>query len=412
MKHFVLCADIGTSSLKSALIDIDEYVCENRLRAFVKESYPSEYKPQKETCADDWRCAFTRAVKKLFVQCPQDGSYVIEAVCVSGNGPSVVCLDHEGDVIKTLHWYDPAAHIDGVDSFFLPHIASFMQTEKSIYNKTTSFMSTQEWLSFCLGAERVTVLPSPEYKKYYWDAEQFQRLSLDENMFSPFVALGSVIGKISAQSAAENDLTEGTPIVSGGPDFIMALLGSGLTQAGRVCDRAGSSEGINICTTSAVPAKNDIRVLPSCIEGLWNVSVVLQESGSLFENYRIASGQHNKTYDETLKGLVKNLSRPFRIETMPVVLRKILTNVCYAIDKLSSAGFTFNEMVITGGQAKSKLWNEIKADITDCTMLLPSISDAELTGGAVCAMSALKNLPSLRQESERLVSIKEKISPL
>ena len=264
----VLCADIGTSSLKAALIDL-----EGRKLAFAREVYLADRFAQGQIRASDWEAALSLAVGSLLTAA---GGAKPRAVCISGNGPTLVPVTFEGEALLPLHWYDgkvipidPAetghdeirAALPKAKSFFLPHAGWFLQHCPQEYKKTQYLFSAQEWLSFKLGADPVTTLPAAGYIPYYWEADQCAALGLDWEKFPPFVNLGSIIGKVSPDAAARYGLPAGIPVVAGGPDFIIALLGVGAIEPGMVCDRAGTSEGINVCSPVPIQTK-EVGVLP------------------------------------------------------------------------------------------------------------------------------------------------------
>ncbi|MDR2098242.1 MAG: sugar kinase, partial [Spirochaetaceae bacterium] len=366
LKNSVLCADIGTTSLKAALI-APLAPAGGRLLAFSRETYGAS-----PAGAGLWEAAFYRAVKFLRAASP---AVRIDAVCISGNGPTLVPLTgnplDNDSALPPLYWFSPAVAAPSAGwkktaSLFLPRAAYFRQNQPENYAKTSLFLSCQEWLSARLGAEPVTVLPTRYYRPYYYDDDQFAAFSLDSRKFPPFVPLGAHIGRVSAEAARRSGLEAGIPIVAGGPDFIMALIGSGATEPGLVCDRAGSSEGINVCAAEAPPesvaAAHSLRVLPHAIEGLWNVSVVIPESGVLFDRYRLETGQQNIPYEETLKSMISRTDGAGgTTETLHPVLQKIADGVRQALETLRKAGYPVYEMRHSGGQAKSPLWNRVKA---------------------------------------------------
>jgi sugar (pentulose or hexulose) kinase len=387
----ILCADIGTTALKAAFINA-EAPAGRRLLAFSRETYHAS--PEKPAAASLWEAAFYRAVKVLRDIAPASAAG-IDAVCISGNGPTLVPVTEDA-ALPPLYWFSPALALPPAlkggkaASLFLPRAAYFHQNQPQDYAKTSLFLSCQEWLSVRLGAEPVTVLPTPPYRPYYYDEGQFAIFSLDGRKFPPFAPLGSVIGRLSAEAARLSGLSAGIPIVAGGPDFIMALLGSGTTKPGLVCDRAGSSEGINVCAAlpppESIAAAHSLRVLPHAVEGLWNISVVLPESGNLIDRYRLENGQQNIPYEETLKGMISWVDGRL---TLHPILQRITDQVCVALETLRKAGYPVQKMRHSGGQAKSPLWNRLKAEICGCKLLVPEIPDTELAGDAAAAMLAL-----------------------
>ena len=86
MTDTILCIDIGTSSLKAALLP-------DNLRAgeiFVSRQYFSEEAVIENRVAEEWLPCLAAALAELKAKNPD---YAIEAVCVSGNGPTVVTDD-------------------------------------------------------------------------------------------------------------------------------------------------------------------------------------------------------------------------------------------------------------------------------------------------------------------------------
>ncbi|MDR2485965.1 MAG: FGGY-family carbohydrate kinase [Treponema sp.] len=441
----ILCADIGTSSLKAALIDL-----EGREWAFAREVYHRRRFAQKHIRASDWEAALSLAVRRLFAawKGPRPS-----AACISGNGPTLVPVALNGEALPPLHWYDrkfvpvdpgPGGMLAALDappkaeSFFLPYAGWFLQHRPEEYDKTQYLFSAQEWLSFRLGAEPVTALPAAAYIPYYWEEDQCAALGFDIRKFPPFVPLGSIIGTVSPKAADHFGLPAGIPIVAGGPDFIMALLGVGAVEPGMVCNRAGTSEGINVCSAAPIQSRN-LRVLPHLEAGLWNIGGVISSSGRLFEWYRSLTGQETRSYEETLEELIapdsilpqdKALFFPqsgFHEPDQPDMLfgrgpmsrvglgRAVLEALGFmargVLDALHGHGFPVTEMRVSGGQGRNPLWNQLKADITGCTLLIPEMSDGELAGDAALAAIALKEISGVAEAVRRMIRIKHRYTP-
>ncbi|MDR0562713.1 MAG: FGGY-family carbohydrate kinase [Spirochaetaceae bacterium] len=436
MTPVFFCADIGTSSLKAALIDSD-----GRDRGFSREVYPPDRFAQGAIRAADWELALSRAAGRLLKTGVKP-----EGVCISGNGPTLVPVTPEDEALPPLHWYDavippesdetgPAerlaarAALPKPKSFFLPHAEWFLRRRPEEYEKTRLLFSAQEWLSFRLGAEAVTTLPAAAYVPYYWDAEQCSEAGLAMEKFPPFVNLGSVIGRVSPEAADRYGLPPGIPIIAGGPDFIMALLGVGAIKPGRVCDRAGTSEGINLCTSGYIRSR-ELRALPHVEAGLWNIGGVIADSGRLFEQYRTLTGQEQRSYEETLSELIApdGTLPPDKADFFPrfgFFGRGIMNRVSLGrgaletlgfqarsvLDAFAGQGFSVTEMRVSGGQGKNALWNRLKADITGCTLLIPEISDGELAGDAALAAIALGEASGFAEAADRMIRIKSRYSP-
>jgi sugar (pentulose or hexulose) kinase len=66
---------------------------------------------------------------------------------------------------------------------------------------------------------------------------------------------------------------------------------------------------------------------------------------------------------------------------------------------------------VTGGQAKSPLWSQVRADITGRNILVPEVMDSELLGDAIVALYALGRYPTLEAAAESLVRIRRTYRP-
>jgi xylulokinase len=423
----VLCADIGSSALKAACIDV-----EGHTRGFAREPYGAA-----TVTVADWENALSRALERIF---SRNDVGRPDAICISGNGPTLAPLARDGEALAPLYWYQgPQGNAEsrgeaGGRSFFLPHVERFRQERPAEYARTVLLLPPQDWLSRRLGAEAAATLPAAAYEPYYWDDAQCAALGIDAGLFPPFVAPGTIIGSVSPEAARRlaggpGRLKAGTPIVAGGVDFIMALIGAGTVEPGMVCDRAGSSEGINLCAAfpgMAEPPRfpPEIRILPHASPGLWNLSVILPVSGLLFEHYRAVTGQENRSYDDVLAELIPggllpdpcppgSAKAPFSgaLEFGQAVLASQGFAVRAATETLTRQGFPVREMRVSGGQSKNRRWNQLKADLAGIPLLVPEQSDCELAGDAVLGAIALGEAADLKEGIGRIVRVRESFVP-
>ncbi len=79
-----------------------------------------------------------------------------------------------------------------------------------------------------------------DLRAFGWSKELIGIVGFDPSIFPPVVDPGTVIGLVTAKAAAETGLAEGTPVVMGGADTQLGLLGIGVTRPGRRTVVAGS----------------------------------------------------------------------------------------------------------------------------------------------------------------------------
>lgn len=460
MQSGILCADIGTSSLKAAFITEDGTVLK-----FIRLLFPQPVH------AVDWVQTFFAAWRSL----PAD--YAIEAICISGNGPSLVAvpqnrrapeasINSAGRVPKihingdrhlfavslppddvmngiidatkndTLFlWNEPVPQgltVSGPQcytvpalqegtasippagvSLFLPRIAAFRAKYPDVFDSAAQLFSGPEYVSYLLTGAAVTSLPDPRYEAAYWSKEELFRFSealhIDTErlagLLPPFTAAGTVIGRFC-----------GIPVVAGVPDFIAALIGTGTLTAGTACDRAGSSEGINVCISQPHRAEKTL-LLPSVMPDLWNLSSVIPSSGAAFSDFLITHGLRGNDYIAAMERIaaepfVVSRAYPATFEGQGrAFVEELAFRIRHGCDLLEQASGFHPVYTLSGGQAHNAIWCQMKADITGRTFALPAFADGELIGDAALALYGLGRGDNLAAIAQRLIRIKRYYEP-
>ena len=265
MKDAILCVDIGTSSLKAALMpDSPKSIAYARANFMEKDE---------SKIAREWVGALKQAVEELKQKSPDTG---IEAVCISGNGPTVV--SNNG---LTLLWSKNApTSVSDKKSIWIPRLDAFRKLHTHHWYESDKIFGTPEYLIYRLTGNAVTILPEERFREIYWTEEQLKAEGFSDDEIKklpPFVKPGTLAGKITKQAAEETGLLEGTLVFCGAPDFVVALIGTDTLDTGMLCDRSGSSEGLNLCTPIPLNSPN-IRTMPSIIPGMWNAAVIIPDT--------------------------------------------------------------------------------------------------------------------------------------
>lgn len=363
------------------------------------------------------------------------------AVCVSGQGPTVVPVNSQGQpLFYAMLWIDRRQLAKPhTRSFFLPKIAWFKEQHPELYRSTRWFLSCPEYINFFLTGRAATVSPNPEFHPYFWSEEELTLYEVDRDRFPDFAETGQVLGEVTETASRLTGIPPGIPVIAGGSDFLMALLGSATVRVGRVCDRAGTSEGVNLCADRVLHSKG-LRTLPHLVSGLYNVSGILSSTGRLFEWLRQITGQLERSYRDILQDIANlppHRSRPLFfpglrgqedfqfaegafIDLHPEhdrrdLGRAVVESIGFGIRRILStfeeAGYSVDEIRVTGGQARNVIWNQMKADITGRTVLVPEIEDAELLGCAICALTAQGRYANFQEAGEALYRLRARFTP-
>ena len=396
----VLAVDIGTTSLKASLI-----TKEGQPLAFHRQPFSLCGTP---TASSEWLPAFKEVLPSLFAKAPAAHPC---AICASGNGPTLVA---EGG--QTLSWCDSAGSAQQVSSssLFIPRIVAFKAAFPTAWVSSQYVLGAAEYFSQLLTGVARSFLPEVRFTSAYWSKEQFAEAGLTQDDFAkmpPFAATGQMLGRLSQNAAdslgaIEAGVVAGLPVYCGCPDFVAALVGVGAVQEGVLCDRAGSSEGVNLCSRCQVTAQG-VRTLPSVVPELWNASVLIPQSGSHFDAFKARferEAAQSIGYDELAVRLIESDGEDALLDQGKYLLIQLALNVQAAIGRLREAALKAGEafpaeMRVSGGQAKSNAWCQMKADITGMKVVVPLCPDAELLGAAAVAFTGMGVFPSIKDAS-------------
>ena len=387
MKEAVFCADIGTSSLKGALISHDGDVFSFARIRFDNNSVQSRWLEALKDALDILRKTANEELE-------------ISAICISGNGPTIA-----SDKFIYL-WNEPNGTAEenakysalSGRSLFLPRLLYCMEHYPAQWNSSDTVFSGPEYLIFQLTDTAITILPEKRFEAAYWNDDALSRCGIDRKKLPPFVTPGFMAGCLTSKAAELLCLPGSVRVYCGTPDFVAALIGTATLKPGRLCDRAGSSEGLNLCVDKPVSHKK-IRTLPSVISSLWNASVLLPDSGARFSDFKKKSEFRDLSPDKTVQMILADKS----CEGYKLIYG-ISDEIKQSIAILEKAtGFSIKSMRVTGGQAHNLHWNQFKANMLGICIETTQMLDAELTGDAIVALTGMGFFSSIEEGAEALV---------
>ncbi|MBN2050254.1 MAG: hypothetical protein JW760_07415 [Spirochaetales bacterium] len=440
--------DLGTTSLKAALFHQDGRIIGTTSVPLGFEEVA--HRQYREVEPRRW----IQGLKTAYAGLSGGEKLPLKAVVACGNGPTLVAVDREGNPLRNaMSWMDRRGTVEAetirkeagyyVDpTFYLPKALWMRNNEPALFSRVASFLACPEYVSLYLTGRAVTVLPGDNFLRYFWTDELLEALGLQKELFPEFVHPGTTVGNILPGPARELGLPEGIPVFTGGPDFVMSLVGTGTVFPGRACDRAGTSEGINLCTATLI---RDERLMGygHVVKGLYNVSGIISTSGKALEWTLGTLGMAGKTYDELFALAAKSPRGSRGLLFLPYLtgeraphwdpslragffgltlahgpgelLRSVLESVGFAmrdvLEVIEENGITVEDMRITGNPSRSDFWNRVKADITGKPILVPEMPESELLGNACVALTGIGRYGNLQEAAEKIVHFKERIEP-
>jgi xylulokinase len=264
-----------------------------------------------------------------------------------------------------------------------------------------------------------------------------------------------VIGVVTAQTARDCGLLEGTPIAAGMGDAAASALGAGVVEAGVLYDVAGTASVLGLCVDQFTPdvKHRTLFATSSVLPGLWHPLAYINGGGlnlrwfrdELSRPEKTEAEQHGKgfyaVFDE-LASKVKPGSEgllflphlsgrvcpndPFMrgtwvgftwAHTKAHLYRSMLEGVAYEyatylrIQKELLPGVQFTQARVMGGGSASRLWNQIKADVLGVPYVQLNQREFAVLGAAVVAGHAVGLFPDIKATIQSFVQPTERVEP-
>lgn len=464
-----LSIDIGSSAVKAGVISE-----RGELLGIARRASPLLNTADEAHEADAllWIDAAASACRELLSR----GDRVeIRALCVSGNGPTLVPVDGQGQPLGlALTWMDRRASSEAAEvsvlagrivdpSFYLPKALRLWRSSEELRKRLRWFFSCPEYLVFALSGRPVTYLPHPGYEPYVWSEALIEGLGLPRDRFPPFIEPGALVGPLLPRSAERFGLPAGTPVVAGYPDFLASIVGTATVRSGLVCDRGGTSEAVNLCADRAFPGR-ELLSLPHAVAGLWNVSGGLSTAGKALEWFAGAggygarpparrqgqtattaapqgsdadapsellaearrspagakglfflpylAGERAPLWDSERRGAFLGLSLMHeRGDLARAVCESIGFGLRLPLELARAAGFPVELVRASGASARNAFLNALKADILNLPLETTEVADGELVGDACASALALGEATDIAEAALALVRVERRFEP-
>lgn len=223
-----------------------------------------------------------------------------------------------------------------------------------------------------------------------WIGAWIARLDLGWAELPPVLHPWDVVGTLCTGMAAEVGLAAGLPVVIGGADSCSTALGVGAVCSGVVSDASGSSTCLDFTVAAPLRAAG-VSTYAHVLPGLWCADTGMNATGTvlawaadvlaggdvgrlealassappgceglLFSPY-LAGGERA---DPSAIGAWINLSlRHGQTHLARSVFEGLTFGLRIVLDRLRAAGCTVEVVHVSGGGARSGLWNSLKAQV-------------------------------------------------
>ncbi|MDJ1006256.1 MAG: FGGY family carbohydrate kinase [Paracoccaceae bacterium] len=461
MRDLYLSIDVGTGSIRAALVDRTGRVLAVAAREheqIVPRHGWSEQRPA------DWWAGTTAAIRDVLARV--DGATDrLAAVCACGQMHGTVLVDAEGRTTREAVplWNDkrsqPQAEILGArlgdeamalaanlpaPAWPATKLMWLMENDAEAVERATTVLMPKDWINFRLTGRR-SQDPTEASMSYLmdpatgtWSPRLVEAAGIPAGLLPPIHPATEVLGPVTADAAAEAGLPEGLPVLVGGGDYPVALLGSGVNAPGLGSDVTGTSTIVTLLHDAPVLSPDVSNI--ATVEGHWGSLTLLDAGGDAVRWARRALAAGEKSFEEleaaaagAAPGAGGLLFLPYlagerfnpnsRAQFFGLTAahgagelqRAVLEGVAFSVrHKLESAMPQHGHperFVAAGGGARSALWLKIKASMYGAPFVTPEEPECGLVGTAAMAAAATGAYPSLGAAVAAMVRYGEEIVP-
>lgn len=444
---YFISYDLGTGGVKASLYDRDLV---SLAKSFIE--YPTYYPTEfcHEQRPEDWWQGVCKSTQTLLEQ-TGISSHEIACAALSGHSLVTVPIDSEKNVLldQVPIWSDSRATAQASEFFrtvdeeswymrtgngFPPPCYSLFKLmwlkehSPELFSRIDKILGSKDYINFRLTGE---VFTDPSYASGFgaYDLLQHELIpafldaaGVPSSIFPCIVPSHQIIGKVTAEAAAQCGLAVGTPIACGGVDNACMALGAVGAVPGKVYVSLGSSSWIPV--NSAQPVLDVDRrpyVFAHIQENMYTSAYSIFSGGSSFRWIRetlcseigkdayavmdhmaeqVPIGANGVFFNPSLAGGTRQDKSPnirgafigmhlgtSRADLIRASLEGIALNLKLSLLALSEHIDIDSELLFCGGGSKSHVWMQMFADVFDSSIIKTNIDQdaAALGAAAVCA---------------------------
>jgi xylulokinase len=313
----------------------------------------------------------------------------------------------------------------------LPKLLWLKQNEPEIWKQAAHFRLYEDFLiqkmtgnaliSRCLASRtQLFDLPGDD-----WSEKILQAIQLDRGRLSKVCASGTAAGEMQSELAESLGLKNRPLVVTGGHDQACGALGVGLVCPGLSMVSTGTAEVVEVALGSAnlneTLRQGNISVYAHVVPGLF-LAMTLNHSGGLVlrwfrdtfsqEEMTLAEARQQDPYDLIFEGVSRDPSPLLLLphfagsgtpdfdtqskgaligltfattkqDIAKAILEGLTFELRYNLEVLKAGQVDIQELRAIGGGARSKLWLQMKADVTGIPVRVPRITEAASWGAAI-----------------------------
>ncbi len=463
--------DVGTGGTRAVLIDSAGRVICSATAEHAPMSCPQI--GWAEQSPEDWWRAACEAVKACLAKAPSPEN--VTAIGLTGQMHGLVLLDEHDQVVRpAIIWCDQRTEEEcreitkqvgaqrlieltanpALTGFTLPKIWWVRRHEPELWARVRSLMLPKDYIRFRLTGERAidvadasgTLMFDVVHRR--WSKAMLEISQVEESLLPKVFESPEISGRVHPEGAKQSGLRTGIPVVAGAGDQAAGAVGMGIVKPGAVSATIGTS-GVVFAATSAPVLEPHGRIHTFChaIPNRWHVMGVTQGAGLSLRWFRdqfgagsedgrdpyvrlaeeaakappgsdgllwapYLMGERTPHLDPNARGALVGITAQ---HTRGHVIRAILEGVAFSLkDSLTlfkEIGVPIESIRLSGGGARSALWQQIQADIYEMPVELTEADEGPAYGAALLAGVGTGHWPSVEVACEAAVRVAKIIQP-
>lgn len=462
--------DVGTTSSKATAIDQN-----GNVRAQAHGEYPVMRNSQGYAEIDP--LAVWQTVKTVISRAAAQAGEPVKAIAVASFGESFVALDKHGSILRNSLLYSDVRGTEEIQDilgkfdeqdlygttgmpvnamYTLNKLLWVKKHEPELYSRIDKLFLFEDFIYYMLSGERCIDYSLASRTQFFdvmnhcWADRVLAAFEIDASMLSVPVAPGSLIGKVSANVAADLNLSDGVLLIAGAHDQVCAALGSGVLAKGECIDGIGTSE----CITAVLNGldqrefmrRNNFCIEPYAIAGEY-VTLAFNSSGAsilgwfceqfmkpqgiacaqsdfdLIESECPAgptnlfvlphfAGSGTPHMDPYSTGAVLGL----RLNTnRGDIYKALIEGLCFEMmfnaELLESVGTSINSITCVGGGSRSDMLLQVKADIMGIPVKRLMQKESGTLALAMLCATACGDFSGLKEAAQIMVKTDKHFDP-
>ena len=438
--------DVGTSGCKAAAFDAAGRRLGYAYRAYAV-THPG---PGLAELDSNLVLAECRAVVREVAATAQQAGSPVRGLAVSSQGEAVTPVDAAGTPLANAQvssdaraagiaaeWQarrDPLYAVTGHTAhplFTLFKLIWLRRHQPELHARAAAFLCFEDLVHRHLGvapamgwslAGRTMLF---DVHRQRWDDALLAEAGIDATRLARPLPPGGEVGVIPAEAAATWGLPAGVRVVAAGHDQTVAALGAGVVRPGMAMYATGTVECIAPVFARAVSSPElcaaNLCTYAAALPGAWATVAYSLTGGNILTWFRDELGGCEATQPDAYERLLALADRPpsdllvlpyftasgppwFDAQTPGAILglrlttsrgellRGLLEGVALEMRLnlaiLAQAGVAIDTLRVTGGGARSAMWNQLKADVLGRPVAAVADSEAGCLGAAALAAAA------------------------